>query len=570
MTLSLALVALASAPLVAQTGGLDPAQVLITSDTSSPEPIGDQAAIDGDTAVLLGGPVRENDPVAPLRVVFLERGANGQFAESQAIDLPSGTNPLGDGSVSIDGDVAAVFVRRNDPGGGPFRTWVNIFERNSAGTWALTARFDGATPLSDLGAPQAVTVNGGDVLVLESSVQGVRVLRRTGGPGSWAEVQAFGIPGFALPALLDMSSDGDLAVFTDQGDAWVFERDGAGVWQDVGPIEAPAGSTFSISCATDGERIVLNLESSPGIPGSFLVYSRTDPNQPALWTVEATLEVAALPSLGALFPLPATGTVQRFFLEDDTLLFRVRGGCGGVFEELYLQSFRRDSGTGAWFRDNALCLVPLTGRDATRLLDFDGDTAIIGDRLDGTTIGSTGAIAFAPIMNAEIDCDLDGVLDADQIASCTNCDLNGNGRLDACEQTGLPSCVFDTPNSSGRVARLFAFGESLAMGSPMVLRAVDTSTNTFGLLISGDRFASTIVPLGNGFRCVGGPLLGRFDSQIGFTGPAGTFDTLVDPQAIPTATGQVALTAGTTWVFQGWFRDGSSVNLTNTVSIRFD
>ncbi|MEM6671910.1 MAG: hypothetical protein AAF726_03650 [Planctomycetota bacterium] len=570
MALGIILAAMASAPLVAQTAGSDPAQILPTSDTSSPEPIGDQAAIDGDTAVVLGGPVREGDPVAPLRVVFMERSATGQFVESQAIDLPSGTNPLGDGSVAIDGDVAAVFVRRNNPAGGPFRTWVNVFERDGSGTWALTARFDGATPLSDLGAPNAVAVNGDDVLVLESTVLGVRVLRRTGGPGSWAEVQAFGIPGFALPALLDVSTAGDLVVFTDRDEAYVFERDGADVWQDAGPIAAPAGETFSISCATDGERIALNVEAAPGVPGSFQIYSRPDPSQPTFWTVEATLQQVALATVGFQSPLPPTGSVQRFFLREDTLLYRARGACGGDFENLHLQSFRRDATTGAWFRDNALCLVPLAGRESTRLLDFDGTTAIVGDRLDGTSPGSTGAIAFAPILNAGIDCDLDGVPDADQIASCSNCDLNGNGRLDACEQTGLSSCDFDTPNSSGRVARLFAFGESFAMGTPMVLRAVDTSTNTFGLLISGDRFSNQPVALGNGFRCIGGSLLGRFDSQIGFTGPAGAFDTIVDPQAIPTAMGQVSLTAGTTWVFQGWFRDGISVNLTNAIGLRFD
>jgi hypothetical protein len=75
---------------------------------------------------------------------------------------------------------------------------------------------------------------------------------------------------------------------------------------------------------------------------------------------------------------------------------------------------------------------------------------------------------------------------------------------------------------------------------------------------------------GNGFLCLGGAELGRYSNQVGATGPDGRFDVLVDPNAVPTPAGAIALAAGTTWYFQAVYRDGSSVNLTNLIYMTFD
>jgi len=55
--------------------------------------------------------------------------------------------------------------------------------------------------------------------------------------------------------------------------------------------------------------------------------------------------------------------------------------------------------------------------------------------------------------------------------------------------------------------------------------------------------------------------------------PVHPFEILVDPQAIPQPTGDVAAMSGETWSFQGWFRDsvgGTAVsNLTEGIAITF-
>ena len=148
--LQLCAAALLAAPSLAHTSGLDPAQLVSTTDRTSPEPIGDQAAVDGDSAIVLGGPINRSSPLARLRALVLERGGGGLWSEVQAIDIPLGTNPLGDGTVAIEGDIAAVFVRRTISLGFS-RTHVPVFERDALGVWSLTRSLDGGTPMSKLG-----------------------------------------------------------------------------------------------------------------------------------------------------------------------------------------------------------------------------------------------------------------------------------------------------------------------------------------------------------------------------------------------------------------------------------
>ncbi len=76
------------------------------------------------------------------------------------------------------------------------------------------------------------------------------------------------------------------------------------------------------------------------------------------------------------------------------------------------------------------------------------------------------------------------------------------------------------------------------------------------------------IPLGDGFRCVGGPNLGRF--PVSQTSANGSLSLTVDNGNLPNG---IVLFPGTISHFQGWFRDPaaaqSGFNLTDGTAILF-
>ena len=99
----------------------------------------------------------------------------------------------------------------------------------------------------------------------------------------------------------------------------------------------------------------------------------------------------------------------------------------------------------------------------------------------------------------------------------------------------------------------------------------------FGFFVNSQvtGFAPNVGINGGGNLCLGGAI-GRFiqPGQIVNSGLDGEFSITLDLTGIPTPSNLVAVSAGDTWFFQGWFRDtnanGSSSNLTNALGITFN
>lgn len=128
-------------------------------------------------------------------------------------------------------------------------------------------------------------------------------------------------------------------------------------------------------------------------------------------------------------------------------------------------------------------------------------------------------------------------------------------------------------NSTGAAGQITATGTFLAGGLPLTLTGTSVPANQFGLLFTsrspGDVFP---VPNSQGRICLGGTI-GRFNSLVTNSGPAGVLSMAVDTNALPQGAGTVPALPGETWYFQMWFRDvnpGVTSNFTNRVGVTFE
>jgi len=119
-------------------------------------------------------------------------------------------------------------------------------------------------------------------------------------------------------------------------------------------------------------------------------------------------------------------------------------------------------------------------------------------------------------------------------------------------------------NSTGSPAELSAGGSTSVAANNLVLLASPVPDQP-GLFFYGPD--QTLVPFGDGFRCVGG-IIGRL-SVVNATGNAMQFslDNTMPPN------GWTVITAGSTWNFQAWYRDpaaqGTGFNHSNGLELTF-
>jgi hypothetical protein len=135
---------------------------------------------------------------------------------------------------------------------------------------------------------------------------------------------------------------------------------------------------------------------------------------------------------------------------------------------------------------------------------------------------------------------------------------------DVSSAIGTNYCT-SNPNSSGNPAVISASGcPSVAIGA-VTLHGSSMPGNKTSLFFYGP--TATQSPLGNGFLCVTG---GLFRFPAGTTSAAGTIDHAIDFHSAPAGSGSGAILPGSTWRFQGWFRDGVGVtNTTDAIAIAF-
>lgn len=136
---------------------------------------------------------------------------------------------------------------------------------------------------------------------------------------------------------------------------------------------------------------------------------------------------------------------------------------------------------------------------------------------------------------------------------------------------GANYCSPAVANSTGQSAVIEASGAGWAGGRPLHLIATKLPQSVFGYFLGSPTAQHVTTASTVGYVCVGNPL-SRFNGpgQVGNTGSTGTIGLDVNTQSIPLPSGAtLVLTAGTTYRFQCWYRDGATSNLTDAVSVLF-
>ncbi|MFT5430191.1 MAG: hypothetical protein ACI9OJ_000864, partial [Myxococcota bacterium] len=185
--------------------------------------------------------------------------------------------------------------------------------------------------------------------------------------------------------------------------------------------------------------------------------------------------------------------------------------------------------------------------DPASALDLDGSTA------------DMGAFQF-------VDCNGNGLLDADDIAMGRSADVNGNGFPDECECLSYNYCEL-SPHSTGAGATMGLAGSTSISQNDFVLIANECPPNKNGIFFYGP--LQYQAPFGDGIRCVFGQV---FRLTIVNSGPQGIAAFPLNYNTPPQSPGQI--TTGSRWNFQFWFRDpmgpgGSGFNLSDGLEVVF-
>lgn len=156
----------------------------------------------------------------------------------------------------------------------------------------------------------------------------------------------------------------------------------------------------------------------------------------------------------------------------------------------------------------------------------------------------------------------------------------------SCTTTAITTvCDPAATHSQGGQATLAASSTDNTFGSGLHLECTDGPAGGFGLFLVSDGVNGGI-PLGNGTLCLDQPVA-RYDTRaantldpsfdsLGVFDATGTFVTLRTDQPgfgvpieLPLYPDAPWIQPGSTYVFQCWFRDGPSSNLSNALSATF-
>lgn len=128
------------------------------------------------------------------------------------------------------------------------------------------------------------------------------------------------------------------------------------------------------------------------------------------------------------------------------------------------------------------------------------------------------------------------------------------------------------PNVVGDGATMATIGSTSLSRNDLTLNIAGAAPYTLGVLFYGPEV--TAVPAGNGLRCVDGGGLSLFRAGVRVASSGGAMNFPVDLNADPFNAGISRVQAGSTWVFQAWYRDvggplGAATNFSGAVAARF-
>ena len=474
--------------------------------------------------------------------------ASGQVELQRIVPPFSNSGALGR-QVEVDHDTAAATVS------GPGNVRVLVLGRHN-GVWDLDQEL--SFPVYE--SPRGLALDGDSLLVGYTTYPlWGRVLAFERSQGGWAQTQVLIPSGWSAEGNFGQSIDldGDRAVISAPmddsqtyggGAIYVFDKVG-GVWAETARIEpllTCCRPFFGVSVAIDDDLIVAG---QPGYhaDGPNWVYAYR--HSGGTWNLEAQLyeTTSTTPGEdGGSFGWSVDADQTRIVVgaPNDHGPPGFQSGAVFVFEKNGSQWLLRDT------------LVPQRPSQGSR---FGRAVALDGERLAVGGVESPGHYhESASVYTEEM-----GVFVLDEIIEHGYGDFGWSVALDQGSMfVGAPTEDYPigavyaysfpvgvrhcdaTPNSTGHPARIDALGDSSIFADAFTLRTAPVP-DTAGLFFFGPNAIQ--VTFGDGYRCVGGAIQTlrntRVEGEALFHG--------VDFGS-PAAG---ALTAGSTWSFQAWFRD---------------
>lgn len=498
--------------------------------------------------ILVGAPGEEFMGDAEAGSVYVFDLVNGVWTESAWLhaDTPSPGARFG-AAVSLDGDVLAVGAPHEDGTqlrqGGAY-----VFDRQPSTVWTQTDHF------------LSPSVGADEFFGISVALQGDRL-----------------VVGESDDAFLGAQA-GSAHLFTTDHVSWSLEA-------SLLASNGQAGDRFGASVALDGNRILVGAPGSDAVAmdaGAAIAY-RYDTNG-NMW-VEDSVRPSETGQPGELFggAVALRGTVGLV------------GGIGndglGTFPNRGLGFFLNLSGADCNFNGVPDACDVLSGAsldcngnripdecEIANLIELDCNVNGIPDACeiaDGLVedCNVNGVPDECDILDGLLtDCDNNGLADECELADGLATDYNDNGLLDVCEAVGMTYCSPNAPNSVTTTGgTLRGVGPGLVTDMETWCVAEDLPPMQFALLISSADQGQIPFPGGSsGLLCLSGSL-GRHNSTVTSTGTEGVAVFPLDPQVMPTPTTPIALTAGTTYHFQAWYRDtailGPTSNFTTGLTI---
>ena len=374
--------------------------VLEPSDTLSLVEAADQGLPQSDSISLTDSVTLGLSPSDTLTVTESDRMATGQ-TKLEAFDAAAGD--LFGISVAVDGNTAVIGASSDDTAAGTDAGSVYVYTR-SGSVWSLQQKLEAGDAAASDGFGTSVDIDADTIVVganLDDTTAGgnnagsAYVFTRSGGVWSQQQKleasdatstdqfgQSVAIDGdsVVVGALLD-----DTAAGTDAGSAYVFTRSGA-VWSQQDKLEASdATSTdkFGVSVAIDGDTVVVgasNDDTAAGTDaGSAYVFSRSG----SVWSEQDKLEAgdaATSDFFGGSVSISGDTAVIGAQLDDTTA--GTDAGSAYVFTR---------SGS-VWSEQDKLEAVDAAASDKFGSgVAVDGDTAVVGARLDDTPVSQAGS-----------------------------------------------------------------------------------------------------------------------------------------------------------------------------------
>ncbi|MEZ6014089.1 MAG: FG-GAP repeat protein [Planctomycetota bacterium] len=514
---------------------------LLPPDPVASDRSGEAVATDGEW-VVVGAPRHDHGGFGEFGAVYVYRKtAGGLTLDAELLPNVLKHNQWFGNSVHVDGDTIVVGAHGDD-GLCPSSNFcdsgaVYVFVHNGT-AWSLQAKLTPSDLESSDRFGSAVRIQGDTLFASSvgdrdagSGTGSAYVFTRSG--GAWSETQKLLASDLARRSNFGASlavdddvlvvgaplDDHGSATSADLGAAYVFRNHG-GTWAEevkLRPSDIHGGMEAGHSVSVMGDLVLIG---APGAhspltrAGAAYVFERVS----STWTERQKLVDA--------FPLQQDHFGSSACLLGDSLVV-------GSAPEL--------SGAGSV---TAFCRTS-TGWDSfTRITGSDSNP---GDQFGVTAQISSDSL----VIGANWHTQLGGV------------NVAGAAYVYDVQLIFRPYCDA-LPNSTGLPATLTGAGTTSLSANDFVLSTTGMPANATAVIIYGAGQAQ--VPLGSGRLCISGALHRVYPP--GASNAGGTFVRAIDYASLPS---QGAISAGSTWNFQAWFRDTApgGFNLSSGLQVRF-